>query len=392
MIPEIPVDLEEVIVVGNISENPIAMDTSHFFGQREDVSDVISLKTFENTEFCPRYISLDPNSEIGENLKNKGVIIASSSSLTETRNEIAMRNCLVARAAKDNGAKWVVLVEPDLFFSAQDRGPKADQGLPKSLRTKQDRNKFNGQSFSAKMYAELLKVAGVDEVMTVHNHSDSVQHVFAETFNGHFTNLLPNRLYARYILESGIVDVNNIMLCAPDNGALDFVLKTKDALGLNDQKHLLMSKVRSGERKISMDVSPESPARFEEVEGKDVIVIDDMVRTGSTIVKCCKILKAYNPRKVIFLVTHFHSSKEGRQNMASNDIDDIITTNTIPSILNRDIQGRLRNKIAVLKVSRWVAHHLRIRFGKAKGDLTGKWYQEDISSKNPRSGFKYLDL
>ena len=225
--------------------------------------------------------------------------------------------------------------------------------------------------------------------MTVHNHSDSVQHVFTEVFGGHFKNLLPNRLYARYIQESGFVDTNNLILCAPDNGALDFVLKTKDALGISDQKHLLMNKVRSGERKVSMDVSPQSPATFEEIEGKDLIVIDDMVRTGSTIVKCCKILREYNPRKIIFLVTHFHSSKEGRHNMASEDIDDIITTNTIPSILNRDIQGRLRKKIAVLKISRWVAHHLRLRFKKAKGDLSGKWYQEDISSKNPRSGFKY---
>ena len=389
MMPEIPVDLEEIIVAGNISENPIAMDTSHFFGQREDVSDVISLKTFENTEFCPRYISLDPESKIGENLKNKGVIIASSSSLTVTRNEIAMRNCMVARAAKDNGAKWVVLVEPDLFFSAQDRGPQADQGLPGAVRTLKDRDKFNGQAYSAKLYAELLKAAGVDEVMTVHNHSESVQYVFNKVFEGHFNNLLPNRLYARYIKESGIADFENIMLVAPDNGALDFLLKTKEALGLENQKHLLMNKVRSGERQVSMDVSPSSPAVFEEVEGKDLIVIDDMVRTGSTIVKCCKILKEYNPRKIIFLVTHFHSSKEGRQNMASEDIDDIITTNTIPSIMNRDIQGRLRKKIAVLKISRWVAHHLRLRFDKAKGDLTGKWYQEDISSKNPRSGFKY---
>ena len=38
----IPVDIKDVIVVGNVSENPNAMDTAHFFGQREDVSDVIS--------------------------------------------------------------------------------------------------------------------------------------------------------------------------------------------------------------------------------------------------------------------------------------------------------------------------------------------------------------
>lgn len=389
MIPDIPVELEDVLVVGNISENPIAMDTGHFFGQREDVSDVISLKSFENSEFCPRYITLDDKAFIGENLKNKGVIIASSSSLNHTRNEIAMRNCLVARAAKDNGAKWVVLVEPDLFFSAQDRGPGENQCLPGLIRSDKDRQKFNGQPFSAKLYAELLKASGVDEVVTVHNHSESVQHVFREVFEGHFSNILPNNLYARYLQESGIVDMDKLMLCAPDKGALEFVLQTKEALGHGDRKHFMMSKIRSGERSVSMDISPESPALFDEVEGKDIIVIDDMVRTGSTIVKCCNLLKDYNPNKVIFLVTHFHSSKIGRENMAASVIDEIITTNTIPSIMNRDVQGRLRSKIAVLKISRWVAHHLRLRFKKATGELSGKWYQEDLSSKNPRSGFKY---
>jgi ribose-phosphate pyrophosphokinase len=100
-------------------------------------------------------------------------------------------------------------------------------------------------------------------------------------------------------------------------------------------------------------------------------------------------LKQYNPRKVVFLVTHFHSSKEGRLNLSNQVLDEIITTNTIPSILNRDVQGRLRARIAVLKTSRWIGHHLRKRFGLDEGDLKGKWYQEDMSSRNPRSGFHY---
>lgn len=386
---DIPVEVNDVIVVGNISENAFGMDTSHFFGQRVDISDVISLKTFENSEFCPRFISTDEFKDIGHCLEGKGVVISSSSTQTETRNEIAMRNFLVARAAKDNGAAWVLLLEPDLFYSAQDRGPQEQHQGGKLKRSKKDRYNFNGQAFSALLYAELLKRSGVDEVMTIHNHSDSVQKVFEDVFDGYFSNILPHRLYSRYIQESNIVDAENVMLCAPDKGALSFVLDTKEALGFESAPHILMSKVRSGERRISMDVSPESPAQLEDVEGKDLIVIDDMVRTGSTIVKCCHLLKEYNPRKVVFLVTHFHSSKEGRQNMASNVIDEIITTNTIPSILNRDVQGRLRSKIAVLKLSRWIAHHLRKRFGYADGDLSGKWYQEDISSKNPRSGFKY---
>lgn len=382
--------MSDILVVGNVSDSATALDVAHFFGQLTDVSDIISLKIFENTEFCPRFISnltddcMDLD-HIGRSLDGKTIVIVSASTKVLSRNDIAMRNILVARAAKDNGAKWVVLIEPDLEYSAQDRGPRPDQGRTPIERNIEDMYKFNGQPFSSLLYAQLLKIAGVDEVMTVHNHSYSTQMVFKEIFGGHFTNLLPNKLYARYILESGIVEPDRLVLCAPDKGALSFVEKTKEALGLKNVPIVVMDKLRSGERKVSTQISPNSPYPLEIIQGRDVIVLDDMVRTGHTIVECCTALREQNPNKVIFMVTHFHSSSEGRENLASNAVDEIITTNTIPEILNRDLQGRLRKKIAVLKLARWIAHHLRLRFKLAQGELEGKWYQEDISSKNPRS-------
>ncbi|MBF0245396.1 MAG: hypothetical protein HQL31_09010 [Planctomycetes bacterium] len=45
--------------------------------------------------------------------------------------------------------------------------------------------------------------------------------------------------------------------------------------------------------------------------------------------------------------------------------------------------------MAVLKLSRWIAHHIWMRFGLVDGELHGRWYQEDLSSKNPRSSFRY---
>ena len=385
----IPVKIDDVVVVGNVSETSSSMDTAHFFGQRQDISDVISLKTFENSEFCPRFICDDSTDKLpGYSLEGKGVVIKSSSEIMLSRNEIAMRNFLVARAAKDNGAAWVVLAEPDLFYSAQDRGPRTEQSRLSKERSEKDLFKFNGQGFSAHMYAQMLKQAGVDEVMTVHNHSISVKRVFNDIFDGYFNDLRPHRLYARYIKESGIVDLENTVLVAPDHGALEFVLDTQQELEIS-VPHVMMKKVRSGEHKVTIDIDQDSPIGLDQVKGKDLIVMDDMVRTGSTIVKCCEVLKEYQPNKIIFMVTHFHSSKEGRLNMSKPCLDEIITTNTIPSILNRDFQGRLRAKIAVLKTSRWLAHHLRRRFGLVEGDLKGKWYQEDMSSRNPRSRFRY---
>ena len=85
------------------------------------------------------------------------------------------------------------------------------------------------------------------------------------------------------------------------------------------------------------------------------IVFDDMVRTGTTIVQCCEHIKKGNPNRVCFGVTHFHTSPEAREKLNSPAIDEILTTSTLPDIMNRDCQGRLRKKLTVMKLrkARW---------------------------------------
>ena len=139
-----------------------------------------------------------------------------------SRDELAMRNFLIARAAKDNGADRVILLEPDLYYSAQDRGPRPEHGVTSIERNEEDYKKFDGQPFSARLYADLLREAGVDEVVTVHNHSCSVENIFMDRLSGYFHNLLPFDVYADYMRDSDIVDVDNLVLCSPDHGALSF--------------------------------------------------------------------------------------------------------------------------------------------------------------------------
>jgi len=381
--------MKRVIIVGNVSEDPFAIDVGHSFGQLADISDLISLKSFANGEFCPRFISDEHDlSKIGNQLQDATVVIVSANSANYNRQSLAMQNFLIARAAKDNGAEKVVLVEPDLFFSAQDRGPRPEHGHTAHPRDIKDFKKFDGQPFSSDLYAQLLKTAGVDAVVTVHNHSKSVQDLFLKTFDGDFHNLLPTELYVDYLLGSDIVDPGsdgqNLVLCAPDKGAVDFVNRMRDGLGLSKAGVCIMTKERSGERKVEIKVASDSPTPLEALEGRDVVVFDDMVRTGSTIVNCCSILRQARPRRVLFGVSHFYSSTEGRENMASPAIDEILTTNTLPTILNRDTQGRLRKKMVVIKIEKWISRFLFDYFGMPADRLKGEFYSIDMSSKNPR--------
>jgi len=388
----------ELIVVGVVSDDPFAIDVAHYLQQEADVADLISCKSFANSEFCPRFIREEGELQhVGDGLRGTTVAIVSTCCGDHTRNALAMRTFLVARAAKDNGADKVILVQPDLFYSAQDRGPRAEHGKPDFKRTVHDRKKFDGQPFSALLYAQLLRASGVDAVVTVHNHSVSVQRLFAELFQGAFFNLLPAELYAHYILEHGLQAWDreglSFVVCAPDAGATPFVREVYDQMQKRASKMLvkvepsllLMQKARTGERKVSIVAAPDSPTELKHVRGRDVIVCDDMVRTGSTIAECCRLLKDAGARRVVFAVTHFYSSDEVKENLNENVVDEIITTNTLPTILNRDMQGRLRKKMLVLKTEQWLASFLRREFcGQAPSADNDVPYSVDISSKNPR--------
>lgn len=381
--------MSNVIIVGNVAEDPFAIDVGHSFGQDADLSDIVSLKTFANGEFCPRFIADERDlTRIGEKLEGTTVVIVSVNSHNHSRQTLAMRTFLIARAAKDNGAEKVVLVEPDLFFSAQDRGPRPEHGRTAHPRDIKDFKKFDGQPFSSLMYAQLLKTSGVDSVFTVHNHSHSVQDLFRTTFGGDFHNLHPTELYSHYLKYSDMVeqgqDGSHLVLCAPDKGAVEFVQYMKEAIGLPGLGLCKMSKERTGERQVEIQVAPDSPVSLEGLAGKDIVVFDDMVRTGSTIVQCCRALRQGQPRRVLFCVSHFYSSQEGRENMASGAIDEILTLNTLPTILNRDTQGRLRHKLVVLKIEKWISRYLLDYFGMDQGKLSTDFYSADMSSKNPR--------
>ncbi|MEH6451602.1 MAG: phosphoribosyltransferase family protein, partial [Psychromonas sp.] len=336
----------------------------------------------------PRFISdeLDMDS-IGQTLKGKTVVIVSTSSHTKSRQELAMANLVIARTAKENGAARVVLVEPDLFYSAQDRGAHKDLGETNFERDAKDIKKFDGQAFTAKLYAELLKFSGVDTVLTIHNHSYSVQRIFSDIFEGDFHNLIPYQIYSHYLLNSNILNYGpegeGLVLCAPDKGARDFVKEMYNTLGLSKAKFIMLDKERTNERKVDITLHKESEHTFEELDGCSIVLFDDMVRTGATVVKSCKFLQQINPVSMVFAVSHFYASDEGRERMVHPAIGEILTLNTLPTILNRDEQGRLRKKLVVLKIEKWLAQELS-NILDLPYNSEAHPYKIDMSSKNPR--------
>ena len=378
-----------LLIVGTESDNPFANDIAASCQQQADIADAISLKTFANGEFCPRFISDERDLEhIGTRLAGATLVLVTTGSSQLTRNELAWRNLLVARAAKDNGADKVLLVEPDLFFSAQDRGPRPEHAGIDLERPIADYKKFDGQPFSSKLYAEALALSGVDAVITVHNHSDSVLEILRQKMPEGVVNLNPAEVFADYIRHSDVVPAlhsgDGLLVCAPDKGARQFASDVHDKLASPRADLLFMDKQRLGERNVSIVVDAESPSPAQAVAGRDVVILDDMVRTGGTIMECCRLLKEAGAGRLVFLVTHFYASAEVRENLHNPVLDEIVTTNTIPCILNRDTQGRLRRKMTVLKLEGWISRYVLEFLWLPVDHMTGRLYAVDMSSKNPR--------
>ena len=83
--------MSKILIVGSVADSPFAQDIAHYLNQQEHYSDLISLKSFLNTEFCPRFI-VDENSweNIGLKLGGKTVVIASATTGLYTRDELSM--------------------------------------------------------------------------------------------------------------------------------------------------------------------------------------------------------------------------------------------------------------------------------------------------------------
>ena len=391
------------IIVSNVSDASFALGVGYAHSQKIDISDIIALKTFINNEFCPRFLQDHVTEEnLGHGLKGKSVYIVSTHSAYHSRDELAMRNYLIASAAKENGANFVALVEPDLFYSAQDRGPRTmDHPQVSDFAS---REKFVGQPCSAEIYAQLLRTSGVDSVMTVHNHKPDVMRKIYERVNSggnsrgipSFLNLDIAPLIANYILRSGLVRLWNygehVGFVAPDDGAAEFVARVREHSGLHNSVIVTFKKTRYGQREVTVDLSDD----VELLKGRDIFILDDMVRTGGTIAANISAIAESSrcrPANIFFYSTHATISPEARENLNSPYLNQFITSNTIPSVLNRDDQGRLRKKIVVLKIEKWIANAIRhcLEDAQLPDEIYGinsvsqsdDFYEVDLSTKNP---------
>ncbi|WP_373440824.1 ribose-phosphate pyrophosphokinase [Metamycoplasma equirhinis] len=179
---------------------------------------------------------------------------------------------------------------------------------------RQDRKASGRQPITAKLVADLLETAGVNKVITIDLHNPSIQGFFdipVDDLRGQF--IFSNELRNR---------TDKFVIVSPDHGGAVRARQLSELLK-NDEQIAIIDKRRTGP-----NVS-EIMGVLGNVENKNVVIYDDIIDTGGTIIHAAETLKKQGAKKVIIAATHGLFSR-GFEMFENNPIiDEVIITNSI---------------------------------------------------------------
>lgn len=232
-----------------------------------------------------------------ESLRGKNVYLVQS---TYPPSDHLMELLLLIDAAKRASAKTIAAVIPYFGWARQDR---------------KDRPRV---SLGAKLVADLLSVAGVDRIITMDLHADQIQGFF---------DVPVDHLYASSVIIPYIKSLNltNICFASPDVGG------SKRANTYAKYFHsplVLCHKVREKANVV------ESIRIIGDVEGMNVILVDDMVDTAGTITKAANLMMKNGAKSVRAVASHCVMSGNASERVDESALTEIVFTDSIPYIGN----------------------------------------------------------
>ena len=256
--------------------------------------------------------------EIEENVRGHDTFIIQSTCSPTNKN--VMEIMLIADALKRSSASRITAVVPYYGYARQDRRVRSAR-VP----------------ISAKVVADMFASVGIDRVLTIDLHSETIQGFF---------DMPADNVYATKFMVDDIKDNNDrneVVVVSPDVGG---VVRSRALAKLLDDTDLaIIDKRRS--------VANESEVMniIGEVEGKVCIVPDDIIDTAGTLCNAAKALKDKGAKAVKAYITHPVLSGPAIERLNESDIDELIVTNSIP--LNKD--AKKCSKIRVISIANIIA-------------------------------------
>src|SRR6185295_13855084 len=201
---------------------------------------------------------------------------------------------------------------------------------------RQDRKDKPRVAIAAKLIANLISAAGADRIMTCDLHADQIQGFFDIPVD----HLDGNYIFVPYLKS---LNLKNIMFASPDVGGIK---RARSFAKFFDADLAVCDKYRKEANKV------ESMRLIGEVEGKDVVLVDDLVDTAGTICKAASLLKEKGANSVRAVCTHPVLSGNAYENIQNSELEELVVTDTIPL-------KKVTPKIKVLTVSNLFAKAIR---------------------------------
>ena len=255
---------------------------------------------FSDGEFQPTFL---------ESVRGATCFIIQS---TFSSSDNLMELLLSIDAAKRASANKVIAVIPYYGWARQDR---------------KDRPRV---SIGAKLVANMLKVAGTDAVMTCDLHADQIQGFF---------DFPVNHLYASYDFLGILRDLqrqykDTLTLAAPDMGGA----KRVNAYARNLHTPVVICHKTRARANVVERITP-----IGEVEGRDIVIIDDIIDTAGTLTEAANELIKRGARSVRAFASHAVLSGPAYERIDKSALTEVFVTDTIPlDPSKKELQGKFR--------------------------------------------------
>ncbi len=233
---------------------------------------------------------------INENIRGQDVFIIQPT--CPPTNQSLMELLIMVDAARRASAERITAVIPFFGYARQDR--KDQPRVP----------------ITAKLVANLLTSAGVHRVLTMDLHAPQIQGFF---------DIPVDHLYAKPALigyiRSKVPDPSGLTVVSPDVGGSKLARAYADAIGTD---LAIVAKHRVSATMVeAMNV-------IGDVDGRDVMLVDDMTETAGTLCAAAEILNKKGAKRIYAGVSHAVLGDMGRQRIRESAIEEVITTDSVP--------------------------------------------------------------
>lgn len=267
--------------------------------------------------------------KINENIRGEDVFIVQPTCPPTNHN--LMELMIMVDAAKRSSAGRINAVIPFFGYARQDR--KDQPRVP----------------ITAKLVADLLTRAGVHRVVTMDLHAPQIQGFF---------DIPVDHLYAKPIVVGALREkfpdaCEHLTVVSPDVGGVKMARSYADLLGA---QLAIVAKHRVSATEV------EAMQVIGNVEGRDVVLVDDMTETAGTLCAAAKILRDNGAKRIYAAVSHAVIGELGHQRIEESEIEEVITTDSTPV----EARGKVR-PVSIAPILAEAIH--RVHIGKSVTSL-----------------------